>query len=98
VALPHKQFATQQRARETMDKCANCDRAKYIKPIDGTLREFRIDWGPGIRIYLLQDGDKLIVLLGGGTKNSQKADIKRAGELRDEYFARKSGVMKDKKG
>jgi len=30
VALPHKQFATQQRARETMDKCANCDRAKYI--------------------------------------------------------------------
>lgn len=69
-----------------------------IKPIDGTLREFRIDWGPGIRIYLVQDSDKLIVLLGGGTKNNQKADIKRAGELRDEYFARKSGVMKDQKG
>ncbi|MFA7241818.1 MAG: hypothetical protein WC091_17030, partial [Sulfuricellaceae bacterium] len=29
VAVPHKQFATQQRARETMDKCANRGRAKY---------------------------------------------------------------------
>lgn len=49
-----------------------------VKPIDGTLKEYRIDWEPGIRIYLIQDGDKLIVLLGGGTKNGQKADIKRA--------------------
>ena len=39
-----------------------------VKPIDGTLKEYRIDWGPGIRIYLIHDGDVLIVLLGGGTK------------------------------
>ena len=49
-----------------------------VKPIDGALKEYRIDWGPGIRVYLIQDGDKFIVLLGGGTKNGQKADIKRA--------------------
>jgi putative addiction module killer protein len=65
-----------------------------VKPIDGTLKEFRIDWGPGIRIYLIQDGDKLIVLLGGGTKNNQKADIQRAKELRDEYDARKARTKK----
>ena len=65
-----------------------------VKPIDGTLKEYRIDWGPGIRIYLIQDGDKLIVLLGGGTKNSQKADIKRAKELRDEYDTRKTKLKK----
>src|ERR1017187_2845411 len=55
-----------------------------VKPIDGTLKEYRIDWGPGIRIYIVQDGDRLIVLLGGGTKSGQKADIKQAKDLRDE--------------
>lgn len=65
-----------------------------VKPIDGTLKEYRIDWGPGIRIYLVQDGDKLIVLLGGGTKNGQKADIKRARALRDEYETRKARLKK----
>ena len=69
-----------------------------VKPIDGTLKEFRIDWGPGMRIYLIQDGDKFIVLLGGGTKGSQKADIQRARELRDEYDARKSASKKIQKG
>lgn len=65
-----------------------------VKPIDGALKEYRIDWGPGIRIYLIQDGDKLIVLLGGGTKNGQKADIKRARDLRGEYETRKAGLKK----
>lgn len=65
-----------------------------VKPIDGTLKEYRIDWGPGIRIYLIHDGGKLIVLLGGGTKNGQKADIKRAKELRDEYDTRKAKLKR----
>ena len=65
-----------------------------MKPIDGALKEYRIDWGPGIRIYLIQDGDKLIVLLGGGTKNGQNADIKRARDLRDEYETRKARLKK----
>ena len=65
-----------------------------VKPIDGTLKEYRIDWGPGIRIYLTQDGDKLIVLLGGGTKNGQAADIKHAKNLRDEYEARKAALKR----
>lgn len=32
--------------------------------------EYRIDWGPGLRIYLAKDGNRLIVLLGGGTKKT----------------------------
>ncbi len=69
-----------------------------VKPIDGTLKEYRIDWGPGIWIYLIQDGDVFIVLLGGGTKNGQSADIRQAKKLRDEYDARKAMLKKSQKG
>ena len=48
-----------------------------------------IDWGPGYRIYLLQDGEDLVVLLGGGTKKRQQRDIARANELRKEYESRR---------
>jgi putative addiction module killer protein len=51
--------------------------------------EIRIDWGPGYRVYLIRDGELLVVLLGGGTKASQSRDIERALALRDEYKARK---------
>lgn len=51
--------------------------------------EFRIDWGPGYRIYLLQDGANLIVLLGGGTKKQQHKDIVKAKKLMKEYKSRK---------
>ena len=51
--------------------------------------EYKIDWGAGYRIYLLKDGDNLIVLLGGGTKKQQRKDIARAIELMKEYKSRK---------
>lgn len=51
--------------------------------------EYVIDWGPGYRIYLAKDGDTLIVLFGGGTKNGQQADIDRAQALLAEYKTRK---------
>lgn len=53
------------------------------------LGEYIIDWGPGYRIYLLQDGEELIVLLGGGTKRQQQRDINRAKELLQEYRSRR---------
>jgi len=40
--------------------------------------EYRIDWGPGYRIYLAQDGKELIVLFGGSSKKDQKAAIEKA--------------------
>jgi len=59
-----------------------------IKWFDG-MGEYVIDWGPGYRIYLAQDGDTLIVLFGGGTKRGQQQDINRAKELLAEYKSRK---------
>ena len=54
--------------------------------------EYRIDWGPGYRIYLARDGERLIVLFGGGTKKQQQADIRKAMELHAEYKARKESL------
>ncbi|MBW4513762.1 MAG: type II toxin-antitoxin system RelE/ParE family toxin [Timaviella obliquedivisa GSE-PSE-MK23-08B] len=51
--------------------------------------EYRINWGPGYRIYLAQDGKQLIVLFGGGTKKGQQADIEKAKKLYQEYKNRK---------
>jgi putative addiction module killer protein len=52
----------------------NMSRVKWI----GRIAEYRIDWGPGYRIYLTKDRNALIVLFGGGTKRSQRVDIRRA--------------------
>ena len=61
-----------------------------LRWFDG-LGEYRIDSGPGYRIYLIQDGPDLILLLGGGTKRRQQADIHQARRLRVEYQSRKEG-------
>jgi len=45
-----------------------------IKWFDG-IGEYKINWGPGYRIYLAQQGKQLIILFGGGIKDSQKSDI-----------------------
>jgi putative addiction module killer protein len=59
-----------------------------VKWFDG-IGEYRIDWGPGYRIYLAQDGQDLIMLFGGGTKKRQQADIVQALKLHQEYQLRK---------
>jgi putative addiction module killer protein len=55
----------------------------------GAIAEYRIDWGPGYRIYFGRDGDTLIILLGGGTKKRQQSDIANAEKMWSEYRARK---------
>ena len=60
----------------------------------GGIGEYRIDWGPGYRIYLAQDGAQLIVLFGGGTKRRQQADVARAKELHAEYRARQTAARR----
>ncbi|GCL34931.1 type II toxin-antitoxin system RelE/ParE family toxin [Sphaerospermopsis sp. FACHB-1094] len=65
-----------------------------VKWFDG-IGEYKIDWGPGYRIYLAQDGKQLIVLFGGGTKKNQQSDINRAKELYQEYKRRKKEISKE---
>lgn len=59
-----------------------------IKWFEG-LGEYRINWGPGYRICLVQEGKRLIILLGGGDKSTQKTDIKQAKILIAEFRTRK---------
>ena len=53
------------------------------KFFDG-IGELRIDYGPGYRVYFVQRGKVLIVLLAGGDKSTQSKDIKRARKLAKE--------------
>ena len=52
-----------------------------VKPIAAGVFEMREHFGPGWRLYYLQRGTVLIVMLGGGDKASQTADIARAVKL-----------------
>src|ERR1700728_3173225 len=51
--------------------------------------EYRIDWGPGYRVYFGRDGDVLVILLTGGTKKRQQRDIETAHELWADYKKRR---------
>jgi putative addiction module killer protein len=52
--------------------------ASNLKSVGSGVSELRIDWGPGLRIYIGQVGGRLVVLLGGGTKARQQDDIATA--------------------
>ena len=53
------------------------------------VHELRIDFGPGYRVYFGRDGDRLVILLGGGTKKRQQGDIRKAQALWKDYKRRK---------
>jgi len=63
----------------------------------GAIGEYRIDWGPGYRIYLAREGKDIVILLSGGTKRRQQVDIERARMLWAEYKARKAAESKMKR-
>lgn len=56
-----------------------------VKPAREGVSEMRIDHGPGYRLYFMRRGAVLVVLLAGGDKSTQDADIKRAIEIAKEW-------------
>ncbi len=59
------------------------------KVIGAGVLEYRIDFGPGYRVYFGRDGDVLVILLGGGTKKRQQKDIEAAQTHWKDYKRRK---------
>ncbi len=60
----------------------------YCEPVGEGVMELKIDYGPGYRVYFGQVGNKLVILLNGGTKSSQRKDIKAAHECWADYRRR----------
>jgi putative addiction module killer protein len=49
-----------------------------VKGVGSGVSELKLDFGPGYRVYFGRDGERLILLLGGGTKHQQQKDIEQA--------------------
>lgn len=56
-----------------------------VQPIGEGLSEMRIDYGPGYRVYYMQQGTVVVVLLRGGDKRTQQEDIAKAKMLATEW-------------
>jgi putative addiction module killer protein len=52
-----------------------------VRPVGAGVSELRIDWGPGYRVYFVTRGSRIVVILGGGTKQTQARDIREAHAL-----------------
>jgi putative addiction module killer protein len=58
-----------------------------VKPVGDGVSELRIPYGPGYRVYYVQRGKTLVILLCGGDKSGQNRDIVRAKALARELEA-----------
>lgn len=55
------------------------------KPVGHGISELRIDCGPGYRVYFMQRGQVLVVMLAGGDKSTQPTDIRLARRMANEW-------------
>jgi putative addiction module killer protein len=65
-----------------------------IASVGEGVSEYKIDFGPGYRVYFGEDGETLVILLGGGTKKRQGRDIEDAKVAWREYKLRKKEALK----
>jgi putative addiction module killer protein len=57
--------------------------------VGGGVFEYKIDFGPGFRIYFGRDGETVVILLGGGSKKRQSKDIQESLVRWNDYKERK---------
>ena len=81
-----KDKAGRLRILKRLDRLANGNPGD-VKPVGDGVSELRLDVGPGYRVYYIQDGDVLVLLLCGGDKSTQQRDIDKAHRLADEWRA-----------
>ena len=62
-----------------------------VKAVGEGVLEYRIDFGPGYRVYFGRDGNTLVILLTGGTKKRQQRDIETAHTYWQDYKQDKRG-------
>ncbi|RJF88216.1 type II toxin-antitoxin system RelE/ParE family toxin [Oleomonas cavernae] len=62
-----------------------------VKGVGAGVLELKIDFGPGYQVYFGRDGERLVILLAGGTKQRQQRDIAAAQERWRDYKDRKKG-------
>jgi putative addiction module killer protein len=61
------------------------------KSVGEGVQEYKIDFGPGYRVYFGRDGDSIVILLTGGTKKRQQRDIEAAHGYWQDYKKAKRG-------
>ena len=80
------------RARINRFRAGNPGKFRMVGP---GIMEMKIDFGPGYRLYYAKIGHKIILLLCGGDKTTQSADIKTAGEYLSDFKRRSGDDEKD---
>ena len=80
-----------QAARKVATALARIENGNFsnAKGVGAGVLEYRIDYGPGYRLYFGKDGERLVILLGGGSKKRQQDDIAEAQAAWQDYKARK---------
>lgn len=84
--LPDIQARARIRAR--IDRLETGNPGRY-EDLRGGLRELKIDWGPGYRVYWAQIGNTIVLLIYGGDKRSQTKDIEKARNYLASYMMRR---------
>ena len=75
---------TQARIMVSLDRLERGN-VSTAKSVSKGVKELRLDFGPGYRVYFGRDGERIVILLSGGTKKHQQADIETARALWQEY-------------
>jgi putative addiction module killer protein len=79
-------LADRRGAARILDRIKRASNGNFgdVKPVGSGVSEMRIDHGPGYRVYFFQRGKRLVILLCGGDKKSQRADVARAIRMKEE--------------